>query len=62
MFVIVFAGIAFAVLAMFAVFVLMFISVAFQPSRASVNRRDARHAEPSALRSSPAPRCICRRR
>ncbi len=49
MIVIVFAGIAFAVLAMFAIFVVMFIDVAFKLPHASVHRQRSRHAEPAAL-------------
>ncbi len=46
MLVIVFAGIAFGVLAMFAIFVLMFIDVVFKFPHASVNQQHCEHAEP----------------
>ncbi len=49
MIVIVLAGIAFAVLAMFAIFLVMFIDVAFKLPHASVHRQHPGHAESPAL-------------
>ena len=48
MFVIVFAGIAFAILAMFVILMLMFIDVVFKSPHASVNRLDSSYAESAA--------------
>ena len=49
MLVIVFAGIAFAVLAMFTIFVVLFIDVVFELSDASVHRSHSRRADTSAI-------------